>query len=85
MKTQSILLAAMLFSSLTFAQGQIKVAFVGSFITQGLGRDNPGSYALQEGALLGDSYEVKNFGVKRRADHYGECDCEEDPALMTNS
>lgn len=66
MKNLSLLFAAMLFSFLSFAQGQIKVAFVGNSITQGPGRDNPDSYPLQVGALLGEAYEVKNFGVSGR-------------------
>ena len=66
MKNLSFLFAAMLVSALSFAQGPIKVAFVGNSITQGPGRDNPDSYPLQVGALLGDTYEVRNFGVSGR-------------------
>lgn len=66
MKNLSLLFAAMLFSALSFAQSPIKIAFLGNSITQGPGRDNPGSYPLQVGALLGDAYEVKNFGVSGR-------------------
>ena len=66
MKNLSILIAAMLFSAISFAQGPIKIAFLGNSITQGPGRDNPGSYPLQVGALLGEAYEVKNFGVSGR-------------------
>lgn len=66
MKNLSLLLSAMLFAALSFAQSPIKVAFVGNSITQGPGRDNPGSYPLQVGALLGESYSVKNFGVSGR-------------------
>lgn len=56
-----------LFASLaTFAQSPIRIAFLGNSITQGPGRDNPGSYPLQVGALLGDAYEVRNFGVSGR-------------------
>ncbi|WP_332911691.1 GDSL-type esterase/lipase family protein [Algoriphagus boritolerans] len=54
------------FSSLSFAQGPIKVAFIGNSITQGPGRDNPDSYPLLVGALLGEAYEVRNFGVSGR-------------------
>lgn len=51
---------------LSIAQGPIKVAFVGNSITEGPGRDNPESFPLQVGRLLGDAYEVKNFGVSGR-------------------
>lgn len=66
MKKLPFLFAALLIATCTFAQTPIKVAFVGNSITQGPGRDNPGSYPLQVGALLGGSYEVKNFGVSGR-------------------
>ncbi|WP_111670967.1 GDSL-type esterase/lipase family protein [Algoriphagus litoralis] len=66
MKNLSFLFAAMLLSALSFAQSPIKIAFVGNSITQGPGRDNPNSYPLQVGAMLGDAYEVKNFGVSGR-------------------
>ena len=66
MKKLSLLLAAFLVTVFSFAQSPIKVAFVGNSITQGPGRDNPDSYPLQVGALLGDAYDVKNFGVSGR-------------------
>ena len=66
MKKRSLLLLAFFVSLLTFAQSPIKVAFVGNSITQGPGRDNPDSYPLQVAALLGDVYEVKNYGVSGR-------------------
>lgn len=66
MKNLALLLTALFVSFATFAQSQIKIAFLGNSITQGPGRDNPGSYPLQVGALLGDDYEVKNFGVSGR-------------------
>jgi acyl-CoA thioesterase-1 len=66
MKKLSIGIVALFASICTFAQSPIKVAFVGNSITQGPGRNNPGSYPLQVGTLLGDSYEVKNFGVSGR-------------------
>ncbi|SDA84852.1 Lysophospholipase L1 [Algoriphagus alkaliphilus] len=66
MKSLSLLLIALFASLATFAQSPIRIAFLGNSITQGPGRDNPGSYPLQVGALLGDSYEVKNFGVSGR-------------------
>lgn len=66
MKRLPILFAALFLSFCAYAQAPIKVAFVGNSITQGPGRDNPDSYPLQVGALLGDAYEVKNFGVSGR-------------------
>lgn len=66
MKILFILLITLLTSMVSFAQGTIKIAFVGNSITQGPGRDNPDSYPLQVGALLGDAYEVRNFGVSGR-------------------
>jgi len=62
----SLLFFALFASFSAFSQSPIKVAFVGNSITQGPGRDNPDSYPLQVAALLGDSYEVKNFGVSGR-------------------
>ncbi|MHA7131992.1 GDSL-type esterase/lipase family protein [Algoriphagus namhaensis] len=58
------LFACMVFPS--FAQQAIKVACVGNSITQGPGRDHPDSYPLQMQEILGDAYEVKNFGVSGR-------------------
>jgi lysophospholipase L1-like esterase len=62
----SLLFLALFASFSAFSQSPIKVAFVGNSITQGPGRDNPDSYPLQVAAMLGDSYEVKNFGVSGR-------------------
>jgi acyl-CoA thioesterase I len=66
MKTLFSLFALLLFPLLSIAQDQIKVAFVGNSITQGPGRENPGSFPLQVGKILGDAYQVKNFGVGGR-------------------
>ncbi|MBC6366357.1 GDSL-type esterase/lipase family protein [Algoriphagus sp. AK58] len=66
MRKLSLLFLALLASLSAFSQRPIKVAFVGNSITQGPGRDNPDSYPLQVAALLGESYEVKNFGVSGR-------------------
>jgi acyl-CoA thioesterase I len=60
----AILLVAL--SSISFSQTTIKVACVGNSITQGPGRDNPDSYPLQMQEILGNHYEVKNFGVSGR-------------------
>ncbi|GGZ22411.1 hypothetical protein GCM10007049_14040 [Echinicola pacifica] len=61
-----------LFSFVSLAQ--TKVACVGNSITQGPGRDNPNSWPLLMQEVLGDAYEVKNFGVSgrtllRKGDH----------------
>ncbi len=53
-------------STLAFSQSPIKIACVGNSITQGPGRDNPDSWPLQMQAILGDAYEVGNFGVSGR-------------------
>lgn len=46
------------------AQGKIKVACIGNSVTYGYGHRNPAetSYPTQLGKLLGDGYEVGNFG-----------------------
>jgi hypothetical protein len=66
MKTYFSLFALLLLPFLALAQEPIKVAFVGNSITQGPGRENPKSYPLQVGKILGDAYQVKNFGVSGR-------------------
>ena len=66
MKTYFSLFALLLLPFLALAQEPIKVAFVGNSITQGPGRENPKSYPLQVGTILGDAYLVKNFGVSGR-------------------
>ncbi len=66
MKTYLSLVALLLLPLITLAQEPIKIAFVGNSITQGPGRENPGSFPLQVGQILGDAYQVKNFGVSGR-------------------
>ena len=63
MKTYLSLVALLLLPLLTLAQDPIKIAFVGNSITEGPGRENPESFPLQVGKILGDAYQVKNFGV----------------------
>ena len=56
-------------STLVFAQNNAtRVACVGNSITYGHGINNPtlDSYPSQLGMLLGNGYEVKNFGVSGR-------------------
>lgn len=52
--------------SFVFSQSKIKVACVGNSITQGPGREHPESYPLQLQEIIGDAYDVKNFGVSGR-------------------
>ncbi|MBN3584011.1 sialate O-acetylesterase [Algoriphagus aestuarii] len=66
MKKTYLFLFFALLSSFSFAQTPIKVACVGNSITQGPGRDHPDSWPLQMQAILGDAYEVGNFGVSGR-------------------
>lgn len=68
MKKFNLLLVALLaFATVSFAQeAPIKIACVGNSITQGPGRDNPDSWPLQMQAILGNAYEVGNFGVSGR-------------------
>ncbi|MCA9734560.1 T9SS type A sorting domain-containing protein [candidate division KSB1 bacterium] len=53
-------------SSIHAQDFQIKVACVGNSITEGFGRDNASSYPNQLDALLGDRYNVRNFGIGGR-------------------
>lgn len=66
MKRTYLFLLFALISSYAFSQSPIKIACVGNSITQGPGRDNPDSWPLQMQAILGDAYEVGNFGVSGR-------------------
>lgn len=66
MKKPAFFLLFTLISAFTFAQNPVKIACVGNSITQGPGRDNPDSYPGQLQALLGDAYQVTNFGVSGR-------------------
>lgn len=53
----------MVLSLYSFAQEPIRVACVGNSITEGPGRENINSYPLMMQKLLGNGYQVKNFGV----------------------
>lgn len=66
MKSFYSVLVLLLLSIPAFSQTPIKIACVGNSITQGPGRDNPDSYPLQLQAILGDTYEVVNFGIGGR-------------------
>lgn len=48
------------------AQDAVKIACVGNSITEGPGRNHPDSYPLQLEKILGQGYQVKNFGVGAR-------------------
>ncbi len=61
-----LMLAVLLFSSLSaFSKTKIRIACVGNSITYGARIENReiNSYPAQLGVLLGDCYEVGNFGV----------------------
>jgi len=66
MRTFYSVLILLLLSIPAFSQAPIKIACVGNSITQGPGRDNPDSYPLQLQTILGDTYEVINFGIGGR-------------------
>ena len=61
-----ILLLALLSIMTAYAAEPIKVACVGDSITQGAGAKPGQSYPSQLQALLGDGYQVGNFGVSGR-------------------
>jgi lysophospholipase L1-like esterase len=67
MKFQKQIFSALFLTicSLLVLEGQIKVACVGNSITFGAGIENrdQNSYPAQLGKLLGNEWEVKNFGV----------------------
>ncbi len=60
-----VLLITILISNNTWAQNKIKVACIGNSITAGAGIVDPAinSYPAQLQYLLGDKYQVTNFGV----------------------
>ncbi|HZH36509.1 MAG TPA: GDSL-type esterase/lipase family protein [Flavisolibacter sp.] len=62
-----LLMGTFLFSPDTlWAQAKIKVACVGNSITEGVGVAKGKTYPDQLQALLGDKYEVRNFGISGR-------------------
>ncbi len=62
-----ILLFIFVLSSSVYTQNFIlKVACVGNSITEGFGRDNISSWPNQLDTLLGDQYDVRNFGIGGR-------------------
>ena len=65
MKKYTFLLLAILLSTFSIsAQQKIKVACIGNSVTYGYGHENPEvtSYPSQLAAMLGNDYEVGNFG-----------------------
>lgn len=67
LKVFLIFVAVLGSGSLVYAQGvttpsKVRIACVGDSITQGVGAKAPDSYPAQLQRLLGDGYEVKNFG-----------------------
>jgi len=65
-KLNLLFLFVLAFGSISLAQTPIRIACVGNSITQGPGRDNPDSWPLQMQTILGEAYEVGNFGVSGR-------------------
>ncbi len=65
-KTLLTLLVFLNLFTLCLGQSKIKVACVGNSITEGPGRQHPESYPLLMQNVLGEEYEVKNFGVSGR-------------------
>jgi lysophospholipase L1-like esterase len=61
-----LIICSIMLLSINSGFGQIKVACIGDSITEGSGREHPDSYPSQLQELLGDGYEVKNFGVSGR-------------------
>ncbi|GGF04087.1 GDSL-type esterase/lipase family protein [Hymenobacter cavernae] len=66
LKTWLLSLLLALVADLGFAQSKIKVACVGNSITEGYGLKDGRTYPVQLQALLGDTYEVQNYGVSGR-------------------
>lgn len=61
---KAILLLLLLLPVTTFAKDKIKVACVGNSVTYGAGIENRESdcYPAQQQRMLGENYEVVNFG-----------------------
>jgi lysophospholipase L1-like esterase len=66
MKIWFLLAALALTAPTSFAQTKIKVACVGNSITEGSGIAAGKRYPEQLQTLLGDTYEVKNYGIGGR-------------------
>lgn len=60
------LFLSFLLGTASYSQSKTKIACIGDSITEGPGRENPASFPLQLGEILGSKYEVKNFGVSGR-------------------
>jgi len=75
-KNLFLLFILLLFSNSVFSQERIRIACIGNSITYGAGIENreTNSYPAQLAAMLGEGYEVQNFGVNgatllRKGDH----------------
>lgn len=66
MKTRIILILCFIVTLTSFAQSKIKVACVGNSITEGAGIEPGKKYPEQLQALLGETYEVRNYGIGGR-------------------
>jgi acyl-CoA thioesterase I len=65
MNKKILLVLVVVFCAFFSASAQnavLKVACIGNSITEGFGRDNSSSYPNQLDTLLGDTYNVRNFG-----------------------
>ena len=64
MRRLAILLIVLLTAVLAFADGRIKVACVGNSVTWGYGLTNREAdcYPVQLQRMLGNKYDVRNFG-----------------------
>src|SRR5688572_17385852 len=63
---KSLVLFFFIFTIAASAQQKIKVACVGNSITEGLDIDSTMRYPAQLQRLLGDQYEVRNYGIGGR-------------------
>ncbi len=66
MKNWLILALLFIYPLIGFSQSKIKVACVGNSITEGVGVESGQKYPDKLQVLLGDTYEVKNYGISGR-------------------
>jgi acyl-CoA thioesterase-1 len=56
----------LLLSTMAIAQNKVKVACVGNSITEGFGIEDGKTYPKQLSELLGENYDVRNYGLSGR-------------------
>ncbi|QNF32527.1 sialate O-acetylesterase [Adhaeribacter swui] len=66
MKNWFVLVLLFILPFIGFAQTKTKVACVGNSITEGIGIETGKTYPEQLQTLLGDTYDVKNYGISGR-------------------